>query len=76
MASITKVSSKGDTTIPGEILAALALSPGDFIEWHVPGQGRAEVRRMQPQEGEWLHALHGTLSEWESEEDECAFGDL
>jgi AbrB family looped-hinge helix DNA binding protein len=51
------VTSKGQTTIPAEVRAALHAGPGTRLEWHVTPDGdvivRAKIRSM-------LH-LAGTL---------------
>lgn len=76
MNAIAKVTVKGQTTIPREVRAALHIEPGDLIAWEVLDDGTARVKRMQPLDLEYLKAVEKTLSEWASEADEAAYGDL
>lgn len=76
MTVIAKITSKGQTTIPQEIRAALQVGPGDLIAWELADDGSARVRRVQPLDLEYLRALEGTLSEWGSAADEEAYRDL
>lgn len=76
MVAVAKITAKGQTTIPQEIRMALHVGPGDLIAWEVAEDGSARVRRVQPLDVEYLRALAGTLSEWESEADEKAYRDL
>ena len=76
MSNIARVSAAGQTTIPEEICAALAVKAGDLIEWEVTGDGRAEVRRKAADDPSFAAALSGTLDEWESPEDDEAYRDL
>jgi len=76
MSTIVKINAEGQTTIPLEIYNALAVKPGDLIEWEVTGDGRAEVRRILPVDDAYLHGLAGTLNEWASRQDDEAYGDL
>jgi AbrB family looped-hinge helix DNA binding protein len=76
MSAIAKVTVKGQTTIPREVRAALHVAPGDLIAWEVLGDGTARVKRIQPLDVEYLKAVEKTLSEWASEADEAAYGDL
>ncbi len=73
MSTIAKITSKGQTTIPREIRAALQVSAGDLIAWDVAEDGTARVRRVQPMDIEYLKALEGTLTEWAGEADEEAY---
>ena len=74
--AIAKITSKSQTTIPQEIRAALHLNPGDTIVWEVIEGGTARVRRVDPLDLDYLRALEGTLSEWNSSADEEAYRDL
>jgi AbrB family looped-hinge helix DNA binding protein len=76
MEAVAKVTAKGQTTIPKEIRAALAIAPGDRIVWEVAPGGKAIVRRAQKWDLEYLHAVEGTLSEWTGPADEEAYRDL
>jgi AbrB family looped-hinge helix DNA binding protein len=72
----SKITAKGQTTVPQEIRAALDSKPGDLIAWEVDPDGRVGVRRIQPADVEYLQAIQGTLSEWHTAEDEQAYGKL
>ena len=76
MTAIAKITSKGQTTIPQDIRAALHVGPGDLIAWDVAEDGSARVRRVQPLDIEYLRAVEGTLSEWAGEADEEAYRGL
>ena len=76
MPAISKITAKGQTTVPQEIRAALNSKPGDLIAWDIEPDGRVAVRRIQPVDLEYLQAVQGTLSEWHTAEDEKAYGKL
>ena len=76
MPAISKITAKGQTTVPQEIRAALKSKPGDLIAWDIDADGRVAVRRIQPADVEYLQAVQGTLSEWHTAEDEQAYGKL
>jgi antitoxin PrlF len=76
MIALAKITSKGQTTIPQDVRAALKVVPGDLISWDVGADGTATVRRVQPMDLEYLRAVEGTLSEWTSAADEEAYREL
>jgi AbrB family looped-hinge helix DNA binding protein len=76
MLVVAKITSKGQTTIPQEVRAALHLSPGDLIAWDIGADGTATVRRVHPMDLEYLRAVEGTLSEWSGQADEEAYREL
>ena len=76
MPAISKITAKGQTTVPQEVRVALKSSPGDLIAWDIASDGRVAVRRLQPLDVEYLQAVQGTLSEWRTAEDEKAYGKL
>lgn len=76
MIAIAKVTAKGQTTIPQDVRAALKVTPGDLIAWEVGADGKATVRRVQPVDLEYLHAVEGTLGEWAGTADEDAYRGL
>lgn len=76
MLAISKVTAKGQITIPQDVRAALHVTPGDLIAWEVDAEGTATVRRVQPLDIEYLRAVEGTLSEWAGEADEKAYREL
>jgi bifunctional DNA-binding transcriptional regulator/antitoxin component of YhaV-PrlF toxin-antitoxin module len=76
MTAVAKITSKGQTTIPQEVRAALKVGVGDLIAWEIGSDGSATVRRIQPLDLEYLKAVQGTLSEWACAEDEAAYREL
>ena len=76
MANYTsKLSSKGQVTIPIEIRERLSLEPGDTVIYEVE-DGRAVLRRAEPFDVAYHAALSDTLDEWTTPEDDEAFRDL
>ena len=76
MLAVAKITSKGQTTIPQDVRAALKVAPGDLIAWDVGADGSATVRRVQPMDIEYLRAVEGTLGEWAGAADEEAYRGL
>jgi AbrB family looped-hinge helix DNA binding protein len=76
MSAISKITAKGQTTVPQEVRKALRSKPGDLIAWEIEPNGHVAVRRIQPLDVEYLKAVQGTLSEWHTAEDEKAYGKL
>ena len=68
----SRLSGKGQVTIPVEIREKLALEPGDVIVYEVEGD-RAFLRRGEPLDVAFHAALSHSLDEWASAEDEDAF---
>jgi len=73
---LAKVSSKGQITIPIEIRKNLHLKTGDTLAWDIKEEGSVLIRRVEPMDLDYLSAISGTLSEWNSEADEEAYHDL
>lgn len=76
MPVISKITAKGQTTVPREVRKALSSKPGDLIAWEVEPDGRVAVRRIQPLDMEYLEAVQRTLSEWQTAEDDKAYAKL
>ena len=76
MTAVAKITSKGQTTIPADIRAALQVGPGDKLAWEVLEAGVVQVRRVQPLDMEFLQAMEATLDEWAGAADEEAYRDL
>ena len=76
MAAVSKITAKGQTTVPRQVREALRSKPGDLLAWEVESDGRVAVRRIQPLDVEYLQAVEATMSEWNTAEDEAAYGDL
>lgn len=76
MRAIAKITAKGQTTVPAEVRAALHIQAGDLIVWEPQADGSARVRRVQPLELDYLRAIEGTLTEWNSPADDQAYREL
>jgi len=72
---VSKISSKGQVTIPPEVRESLGAGPGDLIEYELRADA-VVVRRAEPFDRGFHAALSETLTEWSSPEDEEAFRDL
>ena len=72
---VSKLSAKGQVTIPKNVREKLGLEPGDGIGYEVEGDA-VRIRRVDPFDASFHRALSQTLSEWATPEDEEAFGDL
>jgi len=72
---VSKLSSKGQVTVPKKVREILRAKPGDWIEYEVR-DNVVVMRRPEPFDGPFHAALSETLTEWESPEDEEAFRDL
>jgi AbrB family looped-hinge helix DNA binding protein len=73
----SKVTTKGQVTIPKEVRERLRVGAGDVIAYEFLENGLMVVRKMEPFDAGWHRALSTTLAdEWNSPEDNEAFGDL
>jgi AbrB family looped-hinge helix DNA binding protein len=75
MKKTSRLSSKGQVTIPHEIRAALHLDPGDLVVYEVKDD-KGILRRAEAFDAAYLFAVFETLEEWSSANDEKAFRDL
>jgi len=71
----SKISSKGQITIPADIRNHLALAPGDFLKFILEGS-KVLISKGSPIDLEYYKALDSTLTEWNSKEDDEAYNDL
>ena len=76
MFAISRITIKGQTTIPQNIRIALKVAPGDSITWEIIDEGSASVRRIQALDTQYLRALGESLSEWADAADEEAYREL
>ena len=73
----SKVTTKGQVTIPKEVRKRLELGAGDMLVYEFQENGLVVVRKMEPFDAGWHRALSATVAdEWNSPEDDEAFGDL
>ena len=75
MALVSKLSSKGQITIPVSIRSAMSLKPGDFITYDLNGKS-VKLKKIEPFDAAYHAAVAETLEEWNSPEDDEAFSDL
>ncbi|MGC9949482.1 MAG: AbrB/MazE/SpoVT family DNA-binding domain-containing protein [Bryobacteraceae bacterium] len=76
MVIASKVTTKGQVTIPKEVRERLRIQAGDMLVYEFQ-DGLVVVRKMEPFDAGWHRALSPTLAdEWNSPEDDEAFGDL
>lgn len=71
----SKLTAKGQTTIPREVREQLSLEPGDLISYQID-DGAVRLRKLEPIDIGHLRAVQASLSEWESPEDAEAYDDL
>jgi antitoxin PrlF len=71
----SRLSSKGQVTIPIEVRQKLALESGDVVVYEIDGE-RVLLHRAEPFDIAFHAALSSTLDEWSSTEDDEAFRDL
>jgi AbrB family looped-hinge helix DNA binding protein len=72
---LSRLSSKGQVTLPKPVRQAIGVKSGDTIAYHV-SEGVVTIRRMTPLDLAFHTSLERTLEEWASPEDDEAFGDL
>ena len=73
----SKITSKGQTTIPKQIREKLHAETGDTIAYDVEEIGVVTMRKVRPIDLAWHDALSSTLAdEWNTPEADEAFRDL
>ncbi|MFO1153725.1 MAG: AbrB/MazE/SpoVT family DNA-binding domain-containing protein [Rhodospirillales bacterium] len=72
---IAKVTSKGQLTLPRSVREQLGIKAGDFVSFAIQGDV-AVVHKVAVRDRDYLQSIEQTLTEWNSEEDERAWGDL
>jgi AbrB family looped-hinge helix DNA binding protein len=73
---VSKITTKGQATIPVEVRQLLKVAPGDHIAFKVEGD-QVALARARPADIAFARAVEPTLaSEWLMQEDEAAYGDL
>jgi AbrB family looped-hinge helix DNA binding protein len=75
MQPTSRITSKGQTTIPRAIREKLSLKPGDVVVYELD-KDEVRLRKQTPLDVAYLRAVQTTLSEWDSPEDAAAFDDL
>ena len=72
---ISRVSSKGQVTLPKRVREAIGVGPGDAVAYDV-NKGVVTLRRLEPIDLAFHAPVESTLTEWDSKEDDEAYGDL
>jgi AbrB family looped-hinge helix DNA binding protein len=72
---ISKLSQKGQVTIPKRIRKLAGLKPGDMVAYGAEN-GVITMKRVEPFDSKFHAALSDVLEEWNSPEDDEAFRDL
>ena len=75
MSMTSKITSKGQTTLPKEIRDKLGVRSGDTLVYEVEGNA-VRVRKAEPFDPAWHRAISPTLTEWDSPNDHENFDDL
>jgi antitoxin PrlF len=75
MISSSRLTQKFQTTIPKKIRKLLQLKSGDIIGFQII-EGNVILKKATALDVAFAKATEETLSEWASEEDEEAYGDL
>jgi antitoxin PrlF len=71
----SKITSKGQVTIPKEIRDKLGIRAGDSLLYEVEGNS-VRVRKAKPFDLAWHRAIAPTVAEWDSAFDHENFDDL
>lgn len=72
----SKITQKGQATIPKEIRDILNLQNGDSIAFRVNEDNEIYLTKLLPIDKDYIQAVENTLEEWNSPEDEQAFAYL
>ncbi len=72
---VSRISSKGQVTIPKQIRERLGVEPGDLIAYEIDN-GVISIRRVESFDAAFHASLSDTLDEWDSPADDEAFRDL
>jgi len=75
MALTSRISSKGQVTIPKKVRETLGATPGDLIAYEVEGNV-VTLKCVAPFDAAYHAALSPTVNEWATAEDDEAFRDL
>jgi len=75
MEHVSKLSSKGQITIPADLRKAIGIEPGDMLIYELQGKS-VTLKKVDPFDTAYHAAVGETLGEWNSPEDEEAFNDL
>ena len=65
----SRITSKGQTTIPFEIRKSLHLREGDLLFYEIGADDVVRFKKLEKVDFEWAQAIESTLSEWQGDED-------
>lgn len=71
----SKLTAKYQATIPAQVRKKLGLDKGDLLAFEI-AENKVTLRRVTPMDVEYAKALAGTLTEWNSANDEEAYRGL
>ena len=71
----SKLTTKYQATVPKEVREFLGLSSGDGLQWEIE-DGYVVVKKVSKIDLEWQKSIEMTLAEWNSPEDDEAYGSL
>ncbi len=71
----SKVTQKYQATIPQAIREKLAIEKGDRVIFEIEDE-KVVLKKLSSVDWEYLESVSATLSEWSSQADEEAYGDL
>ncbi len=72
----SKLTSKAQTTIPQAVRTALGVKPGDEIAYAIADGQVLLTKAVKPGRGEPFEDPFAFFGEWDTPEDDEAFGDL
>jgi AbrB family looped-hinge helix DNA binding protein len=75
MLATTKITSKGQISVPRAVRERLGVQAGDTLIYEVSGD-MVTLKKLEPFDAALHAALAETLDEWNSPEDEAAFSHL
>ena len=65
----SKITSKGQVTVPKKVRESLGLKEGDSLGYEV-NEDNAVIRRIPKIDVEWANSIENTLTEWVDELDD------
>lgn len=75
MLATTKITSKGQISVPKTVREKLGVQTGDTLIYEVSG-GMVTLKKLEPFDAALHSALAETLDEWNSPEDDAAYSHL
>ncbi len=72
---VSRLSPKGQVTVPAEVRRHLGLKPGDTVAYSIDG-GRVTLTKLSRVDAAFLRASTESFSDWNAPEADEAFRDL